>query len=233
MTIIHVIDEFLRTLFPDIDIKNEEQIKKALTQYFTYDNYMPKVEIKDGFAYVEFDTDKLFEQKRVFDEVVVLCEKGRYDQAKPLLDELIEANPTNSEYYRIRGQIYSDEGNQEEAINYLIDALKWNPKNGWALLMIGNIFAKFKDDIDTAMKYYDQALKVNPDDNISMNNIGANLMQQGNINEAEKFFLKAVEIDDNYPNTHYALGMIESIKGNDKKAFNNTIISKIQLYVSC
>jgi len=194
---------------------------------------MPKVEIKDGFAYVEFDTDKLFEQKRVFDEVVVLCEKGRYDQAKPLLDELIEANPTNSEYYRIRGQIYSDEGNQEEAINYLIDALKWNPKNGWALLMIGNIFAKFKDDIDTAMKYYDQALKVNPDDNISMNNIGANLMQQGNINEAEKFFLKAVEIDDNYPNTHYALGMIESIKGNDKKAFNNTIISKIQLYVSC
>jgi hypothetical protein len=31
------------------------------------------------------------------------------------------------------GQILSDEGGQEEAINCLIDALRWDPKNGYAL----------------------------------------------------------------------------------------------------
>ena len=70
------------------------------------------------------------------------------------------------------GQIHSDEGNQDEAINYLIDALRWDSKNNWALLMLGNIFAKFRDDIETAVKYYDQALAVNPNDHISINNIG-------------------------------------------------------------
>ncbi|HBQ61033.1 MAG TPA: hypothetical protein DD671_15805, partial [Balneolaceae bacterium] len=52
-----------------------------------------------------------------------------------------------------RGQAYSEKGDQEEAINSLIDALKWNPKNEWALLMIGNIYARFKKDMDTALKY--------------------------------------------------------------------------------
>jgi tetratricopeptide (TPR) repeat protein len=53
------------------------------------------------------------------------------------------------------GQILSDEGDQEEAINCLIDALRWDSKNAWALVMMGNIFAKYKNDIPTAMKYYD------------------------------------------------------------------------------
>ena len=89
------------------------------------------------------------------------------------------------------GQILSDEGDQEEAINFLIDALRWDSKNGWALLMMGNIFAKFKDDVPTAMKYYDQAQIANPKDNITINNIGANLMQQGKLEEAKNYFYEA------------------------------------------
>ena len=223
MTIIHSIDDFLFILFPEIDRTDEKQIIEALTEYYTFSSFVPNVNIKDGFAYIEISTDKIIEQENTFNKVVELCEKGKYNEAKPLLEQLIKTDPTNSEYYRIRGQIYSDEGQQDEAINYLIDALKWDPKNGWALLMMGNIFAKFKDDVDTAMKYYDQALKVNPNDNISINNIGANLMQQGKLNEAARYFLKALEIDSNYPNTYFALGMIESIKGNDIEAFNYTI----------
>jgi len=121
------------------------------------------------------------------------------------------------------GQILSDEGDQEEAINCLIDALRWDPKNGWALLMMGNIFAKFKNDIPTAMKYYDQALVANPNDNIAINNIGANLMQQGNIEEAKKYFWEAIKINDQYPNTHFALGMIAEKENDLHSAFYSTI----------
>lgn len=121
------------------------------------------------------------------------------------------------------GQILSDEGDQEEAINCLIDALRWDSKNCWALLMMGNIFAKFKDDVPTAMKYYDQALIANPKDNITINNIGANLMQQGKLEEAKKYFWEAIKINDKYPNTHFALGMIAEMETDLQSAFYSTI----------
>ena len=121
------------------------------------------------------------------------------------------------------GQILSDEGDQEEAINCLIDALRWDSKNGWALLMMGNIFAKFKDDVPTAMKYYDQALIANPNDNITINNIGANLMQQGKLEAAKKYFWEAIKINDKYPNTHFALGMIAEMEADLHSAFYSVI----------
>ena len=121
------------------------------------------------------------------------------------------------------GQILSDEGDQEEAINCLIDALRWDSKNGWALLMMGNIFAKFKDDVPTAMKYYDQALIANPKDNITINNIGANLMQQGKLEEAKKYFWEALKINDQYANTHFALGMIAKMEADLQSALYSTI----------
>lgn len=156
---------------------------------------------------------------------MTLCEQGNFTEAKPILENLIEKNPTNSEFYRIMGQILSEEDDQEEAINYLIDALRWDSKNGWALLMMGNIYAKFKDDLPTAMKYYDQALVANPDDNITINNIGANLMQQGKLEEAKKYFNEAIKINDQYPNTHFALGIIAEMEEDYFTSFNFTIQS--------
>lgn len=121
------------------------------------------------------------------------------------------------------GQILSDEGDQEEAINCLIDALRWDSKNGWALLMMGNIFAKFKNDIPTAMKYYDQALVANPNDNITINNIGANLMQQGKIEEAKKYFWEALKINNDYPNSHFALSTIAEMEHDLHSAFYSAV----------
>ena len=129
------------------------------------------------------------------------------------------------------GQILSDEGDQEEAINCLIDALRWDSKNGWALLMMGNIFAKFKDDIPTAMTYYDQALIANPTDNITMNNIGANLMNQGKNEEAKKYFWEAIKINDKYSNTHYALGLIAAEENDLPSAFFS-LVQSIKLSTS-
>ncbi len=121
------------------------------------------------------------------------------------------------------GQILSDEGDQEEAINCLIDALRWDSKNGYALLMMGNIFAKFQNDVSTAMKYYDQALIAKPDDHITINNIGANLLQQGKNEEAKKYFWQALKLNDQYPNTHYALGLVAEMENDFHSAFYSTI----------
>jgi Tfp pilus assembly protein PilF len=198
-------------------------IINTLENYYTFASIKPRVSINDDFVKIEIDTSSILAQEIDFQKVVSFCEKGKYSEAKPILKKLIEKNPTNSEYHRIMGQVLSDEGNQDEAINCLIDALRWDSKNGWALLMMGNIFAKFKDDVPTAMKYYDQAQIANPKDNITINNIGANLMQQGKLEEAKKYFYEALKINDQYANTHFALGMIAEMEADLQSSFYSTI----------
>ncbi|MCX8471695.1 MAG: hypothetical protein ORN55_07945 [Chitinophagaceae bacterium] len=223
MQIIHKIDDFLFIIFPELMGGGNEFIINTLEKYYTYGPYKPKVNIENGWIKIEIDTSAIISQEADYKITVALCEKSKYTEAKPILKKLIEKNPTNSEYHRIMGQILSDEGDQEEAINCLIDALRWDSRNGWALLMMGNIFAKFKDDVPTAMKYYDQALITNPKDNITINNIGANLMQQGKLEEAKKYFYEALKINDQYPNTHFAVGMIAEMEADLQSAFYSTI----------
>ena len=171
-------------------------IFNTLEKYYTFGPYKPKITLENDWVKIEIDTPTIISQEADFRKTVSLCERGNYREAKPILEKLIDKNPTNSEYYRIMGQILSDEGAQDKAVDCLIDSLRWDSKNGWALMMMGNIFAKFKDDLLTAMKYYDQALVAKPNDNIAMNNIGGNLMQQGKIQEAKKYFLDALDIND-------------------------------------
>ncbi len=180
--------------------------------------------IEEGWIKIEIDLPKIYSQDADYKKVIAFCETGKLSEAKKILALLLQKNPTNSEYHRVYGQILSDQGNEEEAINCLIDALRWNPKNAWALLMMGNIYARHKDDIDTAMKYYDQAARINPNDNIAINNIGGALMHLGRTAEAKKYFQEAIKIKNNYPNTHYALALIAEMEGD----LHSSLYSAIQ-----
>ncbi|HEV8084148.1 MAG TPA: tetratricopeptide repeat protein [Chitinophagaceae bacterium] len=168
---------------------------------------------------IEIDTPTIISQKADYKKVVALCEKGKYSEAKPILKNLTEKNPTNSEYHRIMGQILSDEGDQEEAINCLIDALRWDPKNGYGLIMMGNIFARNKGDMATAIKYYNEAIAQNPNDHIAINNLGTNLLKLGKWEEGMKYLENAYEINSNYPNTLYGLALANEHLGNVLIAF--------------
>ncbi|MEI7502851.1 MAG: tetratricopeptide repeat protein, partial [Paludibacter sp.] len=223
MQIKFIKEDFLFTIFPELANSENSEIISVLENYYSYDSIKPTVKIEDNIVIVEINTPKILSLETDFRKVVSLCEKGNYSEAKPVLTKLIKNNPTNSEYYRILGQILSEEGDQEEAINCLIDALRWDSKNNWALLMMGNIFSNFRKDIPTALKYYDQALLVNPNDYITVNNIGANLLQQGKIEEAKKYFWDAMKINNSYPNTHFALGKIAEIENDLHSAFYSIV----------
>jgi tetratricopeptide (TPR) repeat protein len=222
MTIIHPLDNFIYELFPNIE-KNEESLMKALIEFYTMENIAPTIKFNKDSVEISIDTNRIEIEKTKFQKLITLCENTRFEEAKISAESLIESNPNISEYHRILGQVYSELGDQEDAINSLIYALRWKPKNEWALLMMGNIFAKFKNDIETANKYYDQVLILKPNDCITLNNIGANLMQLGQKEEAVKYFNKALESDPNYPNTYYALGLVAERESDYKKAFDYSL----------
>lgn len=224
MTITHKLDDFFKELFPEAE-RDQEKIKETLKRYYTVGPFEPDVEIANDLVHISIDVDRIEADKNKFDELVTLAESGKYDDAKKLADDLIQNSPNISEYHRILGQIYSETEDQDEAVNSLIDALKWNPKNEWALLMMGNIYAKYKDDVETAITFYEQILTFKPDDYLALNNIGAQLLQANEYDEALPYFEKAHTVNPDYPNTLYALATIFEEQGNFLDAFDKVIRS--------
>jgi tetratricopeptide (TPR) repeat protein len=209
MTIHHPLNDFLYSLFPDAGVfgQNPERLVEHLADFYTVGPYRPIVAIKGDLVEVKLDTQAISSQQGEYNKVLKMCEAGQFQQALPRLRKLIEQNPTVSEYHRVLGQILSEMGSSDLAIDALIDALRWDPRNGYALIMLGNIYARSRNDITAANKFYDQALAVNPKDFIAINNIGGNLLQLGRTQEAQRYFEIAHEINPNYPNVLYALAM--------------------------
>ncbi|RZJ92983.1 MAG: tetratricopeptide repeat protein [Hymenobacter sp.] len=221
MTIVHQVNDFLYSLFPETELFGQDPARLAdyLTDFYTFGPYRPKVTVDGDVVTVQVDTKAIANQQAEYNKVVKMCQEGQFKQALPRLRKLIEQNPTVSEYHRVLGQVLSETGEQDAAIDALVDALRWDPRNGYALIMTGNIYARHKNDIATANKFFDQALAVNPKDFIAINNIGGNLMQLGRAQEAERYFEIAHEIQPNYPNVLYALAMIRQQRRDYTGAF--------------
>lgn len=219
MQIIHKITDFLFTIFPELSKGDEQLIIDTLAQYYSYGPFKPKVTIDGEFVIIDVDTSTIVSQDVDYRKAIELCEKRNFKLAKPILEKLIQGNPTISEYHRVLGQILSEEGNQEDAIDCLIDALKWDPKNGFALIMMGNIYTRYKDDIDTAIKYYNEALNQNPNDHIAITNLGTNLIQLGKWEDGLRYLEQAFKINQKYPNTCFGLGLANEKLGRTLIAF--------------
>ena len=223
MQIVHKINDFLYTLFPGLENANEKEIITAIQKYYTYGPFVPKITINNDLITIDIDTETILTQDADYNKTVALCEKGKFDEAKIILEKLIQKNPSNSEFHRILGQILSEQGKQDDAINALIDALRWNSSNGWGLLMMGNIFAKHKKDLKTAMIYYDQAILSNKADHITLANIAYLLYQENKLEEAKKYAWETIKLNENYPNAHFILSLIAQSENDLQSAFYSAI----------
>jgi tetratricopeptide (TPR) repeat protein len=210
MTITHQISDFLFDLFPKAkDFSNSIDIlQQEIRDYYTISVFQPVVTVNGNTISVEINASKINTEKPLFDKVISYCEKGDYANAKPILNDLIQRNPTVSEYHRILGQILSDEGKNEDAINCLIDALKWNPQNHSALTMMGNIYFRNFNDDKTAKKYFDEALAQRPDDITALNNYGTLYLMNQKYTEAKQYFDSAYELNKQNPNTAYGIAFV-------------------------
>jgi len=222
MIITLYIDDFLFEIFP-FEKNDKERTEKYLREFYTINSIEPIITFEEDKITIELNTDLITRDNKTYNRLIQLCEKSDFINAKHLVEELIKKSPNVSDYHRILGQILSDQGEQEEAINSLIEALRWNPTNESALIMMGNIFAKHKEDVETALKYYNQVIKVNHENYLALNNIGANLINNNQSDEGLKFLEKAKEVNSEYPNTYYAIAIIHEKNGQYEQAFENVL----------
>lgn len=149
-----------------------------------------------------------------------LCNQQKFDQALQILEELVKEDPKNSEAWRTLAQIHwVNKHMPDKAYDELIEALRCEPKNIWALVLMGNLLTKEKKDAEHAKQYYDKVLEYYPDNAIAINNIGATYMESKDFEKALPFMEKALSIDDSYPNSYYGLAICYYELGRIEDAF--------------
>ena len=107
----------------------------------------------------------------------------------------------------------------DKAYDELIEALKCDPRNLWALVLMGNLLTKEKNDVEHAKQYYDKVLEYYPDNAIAINNIGATYMESKDYERALPYLEKALSIDDSYANSYYGLALCYYKLGRIEDAF--------------
>ena len=112
-------------------------------------------------------------------QALELCNRQDFDRAEELLQQFLKDEPENSEAWRVLAQVHwIHMGKPEQAYDELIEALRCNPKNLWALILMGNLLSKEHKDSEHAMDYFDKVLEYYPDNDVAVNNIGGVLLQQ-------------------------------------------------------
>lgn len=213
--------DFFDKLFPGIDSTNNDAVTQRLAEY--YHPKKVKIQVDGERVIVEFQ-DALKENKsNDFYRATDLCGKKRYQEAIPIFLQLIEENPTNSEYHRNLAQAYEESGDYETAINHLIDALKWNPSNHWALILMGNIYIRYYNDVTTAMTFFDQVVESDPNNYVVLNNIGETFLHLGKLTLAERFLSKAHKANPKFSHVTLGLGLVNFRKNEFRNAFDFAI----------
>ena len=137
-----------------------------------------------------------------------LCNEKKFDEALPILEEITKDDPENSEAWRTLAQLrWFHQHNPDKAYDELIEALKCEPRNLWALILMGNLLTKEKNDIEGAKSYYDKVLEYYPDNAIAINNVAATFMERQEYVEAIPLLKKVISIDDSYINSYYGLAL--------------------------
>ena len=209
MTITIPISELSQLLGLDTDQDVVEQIKS------TYSDV--DVSIVDDDAVIEID-DIFSLDEQVYQHLIKLCDQGRFDKALTKALGLYEDFKLSSELNRIIGQIYFMQSSLSKSEDYLIEALRLNPKNHHALLLMGNL-QHTKQDLDAALTYWHSALRYNADDFIALSNIGSSLAKANKFEEAQAFFEQSLAVNPKFDNAHLGLGMLAYHTDDYPKAF--------------
>ncbi|MFZ2052614.1 MAG: tetratricopeptide repeat protein [Candidatus Aminicenantales bacterium] len=184
---------------------------------FEKPGYMPKklsAEIKefDRNKPIELRMEKMEglliteELKAALNEGNALYEAQRYEDAIAAYKAIIEANPEVYVIYKNIGNCYFQLQKYGQAEEYYRKVLDKDPQNADALLLIGNSYANSGQD-EKAMEWYNKIDFENITDQMVLFNIGSNFYKQSKFDQALKYYLKAVEIQPDFLDAIYHLGL--------------------------
>jgi hypothetical protein len=98
--------DFVQVIFPHSDLLDNEAVSRQLSDCYAKDGQQPLTEIAGDLIQVSLPTNPEENFPDSFYEATDFCTRGKYHEGIPLLEKLIQANPTVSEYHRNLGQAH-------------------------------------------------------------------------------------------------------------------------------
>lgn len=147
------------------------------------------------------------------------CAEGKFEGAKNSLYKLFKLWPFHSDSYRLMAQILFLKQDYDKAIDTNLDALRFDPKNLWALILMGNILTA-KGNLQGADGYYSKVLEYHPDNALALNNLGGVYCKRKDYARGVEYLQKAVDIDPACISAYYGLALARYNQGRYQDSFD-------------
>ena len=128
----------------------------------------------------------------------------------------IEVNPCNQDGYLMLADYYLFQNQKDDAIRTLESYLKINPNSVPVLMALGKNYM-LKRDVLKIIEVYNRVIALEPDNADAFYNLGVWYYNSDDFENAEKFFQRAVAIN-NHLNSHLYLAYLYEMKGEMDKA---------------
>lgn len=178
---------------------------------------------------VEINADAMVFSQRGLDNY----QQQNYSGAVTDFTKAINAQPSNQNFYTMRGTAYEDMGNDTEAAKDFSKTLELHPGDFVAAYRLGMVYFR-KKDFENAVKWLKVAFDNSPDADLSHIGIGNNnilfvhkkiisgnlgnfLTQLKRFEEGFKYLDEAIRIDPQYANPYMAKGMAYAQMGKPKE----------------
>lgn len=172
------------------------------------------------FAYTGPQTGNLEAQAtNAVNNGISLFTDGNYEGAVKEYQRAVALAPNSSlavDAYISMGQAYTQNGQNDEAIQAYKEAIRRDPNRSDVRISLGNVHY-FRGDYDEAVTQYEQAVRVDPG-SANRYSLAQGYMANGNYTEAEFQFARVRDMAPDEPSGHYGLGQLYAKQGNKEKA---------------
>jgi Tfp pilus assembly protein PilF len=112
------------------------------------------------------------------------------------LEKAVSIAPQYSEAWNTLGTVYHHRGDDATALQYFRESLKQNPQQFDALINLGIIVRQ--SNPPEALDYYQQAVKLRPEDPYALTQLGWGYFDAKRLNEAQDAFEHAIRVNANH-----------------------------------
>lgn len=141
-----------------------------------------------------------------------LFDEQKYDKALIAFNKALELSPNHPHILSQRGVLFLHLNQKKECMDDMLLALKLEPENSYRYSSLAYCL-DFFGDTDGAVKAYEKAVELDPEDAIAHNNLGLLLEKQGYQQKAKEKFDRADRLADIENKLHSALDQAEGIEG--------------------
>ncbi|MCB0547762.1 MAG: tetratricopeptide repeat protein [Phaeodactylibacter sp.] len=130
----------------------------------------------------------------------------QYEGSMKTIDRILKIDPQSADAYFMFGMNFKERGDTVRAINSFQKAVEFNSDlvDGW--IQLGQLYAAIGDPL--AMRYFDNAIRVAPENIYALHSRADYLSDVGNLAEAVEMYRRISRIDPQYEEAYFNSGLI-------------------------